>query len=128
MLLPALVIYICVVLGITVFNRLPYDRVKYNMELFWSYRAAAENRKLVWEIVLNYFMLLPFGIMGVFYLKGRWVILLGFLSSVAIELTQFFMRRGFFEFDDIIGNTLGVIIGVGIYHLMKQICKRNRKC
>lgn len=128
MLLPVLAIYICNVLGITVFNRLPYNRVKYNMELFWSYRAAAENRKLIWEIVLNYFMLLPFGILGSFYLKGRWVILLGLLSSVAIEFTQFFMRRGFFEFDDIIGNTLGVIIGVGMYHLMKCFGKRNRSC
>lgn len=128
MLLPVLIIYICIVLGITVFNRLPYDSVKYNVELFWSYRAAVENEKLVWEIVLNYFMLLPFGILGAFYLKGRWVILLGFLSSLAIELTQFFMRRGLFEFDDLIGNTLGVIIGVGIYHLLKCFCKRNRSC
>lgn len=128
MLLPFLTIYICIVLGITVFNRLPYDSVKYNVELFWSYRAAAENKKLVWEIVLNYFMLLPFGILGAFYLKGRWVILLGFLSALAIELTQFFMRRGLFEFDDLIGNTLGVIIGVGIYHMLKCFGKRNRSC
>lgn len=126
MLLPVLIIYICIVLGITVFNRLPYDSVKYNVELFWSYRAAAENGKLVWEIVLNYFMLLPFGILGAFYLKGRWVILLGFLSSLAIELTQFFMRRGLFEFDDLIGNTLGVIIGIGIYYLLKCLGKRKR--
>lgn len=126
MLLPVLISYICIVLGITVFNRLPYDSVKYNVELFWSYRAAVENERLIWEIVLNYFMLLPFGILGSFYLKGRWVILLGVLSALAIELTQFYMRRGLFEFDDLIGNTLGVIIGVGIYHLMKCLGKRKR--
>lgn len=112
-------IYICAVLGITVFNRLPYDEVKYKFELFWSYREAVSDQKLMWEILLNYFMLLPFGILGALYLKRRWVVLLGFLFSAAIELTQFFMRRGLFEFDDMLGNTLGVVIGVGIYSLMK---------
>lgn len=120
-------IYICIVLGITVFNRLPYDDVKYNMELFWSYRRAAKNRKLVWEILLNYFMLLPFGILGSFYLRQRWVVLFGLLLSAGIETTQFFLRRGLFEFDDIFGNVLGVLIGAGIYSLIKYIGERSRR-
>lgn len=124
-LFPVLAIYICIVLGITVFNRLPSDNVKYNMELFWSYREAVSNRNLMREILLNYFLLLPFGIIGSFYLKRRWVVLLGLFLSTTIELTQFFMRRGLFEFDDIIGNTLGVVIGVGIYSLIKTIFGRK---
>lgn len=127
-LFPVFTLYICFVLGITIFNRLPFDRVKYNFALFWSYKKAVRNRKLFWEIVFNYFMLLPFGVFGAFYLKSRWVVLFGLLFSSAIELTQFLMRRGLFEFDDIIGNTLGVLIGVGIYSLVKTLyCRANRR-
>lgn len=123
---PVLAIYICIVLGITVFNRLPFDSVKYNTELFWSYKKAVNNPKLVWEILLNYFLLLPFGIMGSLYIKRRWMVLLGLFFSVVIELTQFIMRRGLFEFDDMIGNTLGVVLGVGIYSLLKCISRMKR--
>lgn len=123
---PVLAIYICIVLGITVFNRLPFDSVKYNTELFWSYKKAVNNPKLVWEILLNYFLLLPFGIFGSLYIKRRWVVLLGLFLSAAIELTQLTMRRGLFEFDDMIGNTLGVVIGVGIYSLLKCASRMKR--
>lgn len=123
---PVLTIYICIVLGITVFNRLPFDSVKYNTELFWSYKKAVNNPKLVWEILLNYFLLLPFGILGSLYIKRLWVVLLGLFLSAAIELTQFIMRRGLFEFDDMIGNTFGVVIGVGIYSLLKCASRMKR--
>lgn len=126
-LFPVLTIYICIVLGLTVFNRLPFDEVKYNTELFWSYKMAAENRELIWEILLNYFMLLPFGILASLYIRRRWVVPLGLLLSSAIELTQFIMRRGLFEFDDIIGNTLGVVIGVGFYSLIRCITVKVRR-
>lgn len=127
LLLPVLTAYACIVLGITIFNRLPNDRAKYNLELFWSYRAAVKNRKLIWEIFLNYCMLLPFGLLGSFYLRGRGVIIFGFLSSIAIELAQFFMRRGFFELDDIVGNTIGVIIGVGLYRAIEWLRYSKRR-
>lgn len=119
--LPLFVFYVCAVLGITVFYRLPYDYVRYNTELFWSYKKAQESGKLLVEIALNYLMLLPFGVMASLYHKRRWVVITGFLFSTAIELTQFFMQRGLFEFDDIIGNTLGVIIGVGVYSLLRTL-------
>ena len=125
--LPIFVFYICVVLGITVFYRLPYDYVRYNTELFWSYKKAQENGKLLLEIALNYLMLLPFGVMASLYYKRRWVVITGFLFSTAIELTQFFMQRGLFEFDDIIGNTLGVLIGVGIYSLLRTLGNRRQR-
>lgn len=53
------------------------------------------------------------------------MVLSGLLLSAAIELTQFFMRRGLFEFVDIIGNTLGVVIGVGIFSAMKRVSGRK---
>ena len=106
------------VIGITILYRLPFDNAHYNFNLFWSYKKAKDSGILFLEIMLNYLMLLPFGIMVSLYVKRRWVALSGFLFSVAIEISQFFLHRGLFEFDDIIGNCFGVLIGMGVYQLI----------
>ena len=113
-------------MGITIFNRLPFDEVKYSFDLFWSYKLAAQGHVIIWEIILNYFLLLPFGLMAPLYMKKRYAILCGFMLSSAIEIAQYVMKRGMFEFDDIIGNTLGVAIGVGVYSIITLIAKRKK--
>lgn len=118
---PFLTLYICCVLGITLLYRLPFDSAHYNYELFWSYKGAKYSETLLREIVLNYLLLLPYGAILPLYWKRRWTVLSGALFSFAIELAQFFMRRGLFEFDDIIGNTVGVILGVGLFSLLKRL-------
>lgn len=47
----------------------------------------------------------------------RWSVVLAavILSSGAIEITQWFTGRGFCELDDVILNTLGGIIGYGLW-------------
>ena len=125
---PMFTLYLCAVLGITVFNRLPFDNFKYNLELFWSYKGAAESKKLLWEIILNYFLLLPYGLLAPLYMKKRWVLLSGFVISALVETAQFLMKRGLFEFDDIVGNTLGVVIGIGIYTLIRHVWELHRSC
>ena len=126
-LFPVFAFYICLVLGITLFCRLPFDSVKYNTQLFWSYKNAESDRNLIREIVLNYFMLLPFGVLGSLYLKKQWVMFFGSLFSISIELTQYFLRRGVFEFDDIIGNTLGIVIGIAVYGLVNKLLQNRNQ-
>ena len=47
--------------------------------------------------------------------KAKWTVFLsGSLLSVAIELTQLFTHRGLFEFDDMLHNTLGTVIGIAL--------------
>ena len=88
---------------------------------FWSY-----FRPRLWpEIVLNYILFIPFGFL-IFSSYGdkneirkrgintKRCVLIGFLISTLIELNQFIFSIGLFEFDDIIGNTLGCYIGVMI--------------
>ena len=134
---PIFVLYLCVVLGLTVFNRSILENVSYNFDLFWSYKevwdasdgdvTAFGKVGLFWEIVLNYLLLLPYGIMLSLWLK-KWVVLLsGALLSVVVELTQFLFRRGLFEFDDIIGNTFGILIGIGIFGLIEEMVAGKRK-
>ena len=47
------------------------------------------------------------------------------LFSLIIELIQLVTRRGLFEFDDIIHNTLGAVIGFGIYALLGKVMKND---
>ena len=39
--------------------------------------------------------------------------------SASIETLQFFLKRGFAEVDDVMYNTLGCLIGCGIYSLTR---------
>ena len=47
-------------------------------------------------------------------------VLTGILTSLSIEISQLCFRRGLFEWDDIIGNTVGTIIGYSIYKMVKK--------
>lgn len=69
---------------------------------------------------MNYFMLLPYGLMASFYMKRRYAILSGMLLSVGIETVQLIMKRGWFELDDILGNTIGVALGTLIYTAIRE--------
>lgn len=71
--------------------------------------------------VENILLFIPCG-----YLLSRWicsrtsmklwkVTLLGFLSSLLIETIQLVFHRGVFEIDDLVKNTLGSMIGYGIW-------------
>ncbi len=57
------------------------------------------------------------------------VILIGFLFSTGIEVTQLLTYRGLFELDDIFYNTLGTAIGVAaLYAVSEVILLRYRAC
>jgi len=47
------------------------------------------------------------------------VLLIGLFLSVGIEALQFFLKKGFPEVDDVIHNTLGCMIGYGVYSIAK---------
>lgn len=119
-----LLLYLITVLGSTVFARMPGER-KYQLEVFWSWKkifhSVAQNgsvlqNHLLQENILNMFMLFPAGFLLplVFARKIKWYqgLLFGMAVSSGIELLQLFLCRGLFEFDDIIHNSFGCMIGV----------------
>ena len=58
----------------------------------------------------------------------RWglkVVLIGFLLSASIEIAQLVFRIGLFEFDDMIGNTLGCLIGAMVGKLIRKKKKKT---
>lgn len=123
------VVYWEIVLGSTVFTRTPKEYPRYELELFWSWKEAFRgNLYYLEEILLNIVLFVPLGILLPISLgnKGRahlskkswWMIfLIGGVHSSVIELLQLFLHRGLFEFDDILHNALGFLMGYGIVRL-----------
>lgn len=119
-LLSVFFIYIIVVLGATLGDRVSTDYGSINIHLFSSYKEAWNNFSPgSWRnIILNILMFVPLGILlPLIFKKCRkyWVTyLVGFLFTIIIEVLQLKTGRGIFEADDIFNNTLGCIIGYGI--------------
>lgn len=124
-------IYMIVVLGATIGDRVSgYESV--NLHLFSSYKDVYNNFSLgEWRnIILNLLMFVPIGfIMPLIFKKCEcWYItyLVGFGITLFIEMLQFISKRGIFEFDDIINNTLGCAIGYGIVIIFISLFKRKK--
>lgn len=99
----------------------PVNEFSRHAKLFWSYRLALDGYGYMWiEIVLNYIFLLPVGVIVPLFLRRHVLAVtigVGFVISLTIEVVQLISCRGLFEFDDIIGNVLGVIVGYGLHCL-----------
>ena len=72
----------------------------------------------------NIIMFVPVGFLLPEAMKAKsWrsILFIGGGFSLAIETTQLITSKGFFEIDDIILNTVGVLLGNLTYRLMKHI-------
>ena len=86
------------------------------IDLFWSWRAVFRgSREMLKEDILNIMLLLPLGglLPFAFDKKIRWWqgLLCGIVVSFGIEILQLVLKRGLFELDDIINNSLGCMMG-----------------
>ena len=119
---PLLAAYVVFVLMETVIGRkVRVGRVE--LVPFWSY----SHPELRMEIILNYILFIPLGLLLYLCFGERWglkVVLIGFLLSAAIELIQLIFKIGVFEFDDMIGNTIGCLIGALVGKTTREIKKR----
>lgn len=115
--------YVFVIYCSTVIFRTAADGNGHEFEPFWSYKAIENGRvELLAENMMNVVVFVPVGILlGLTCHNVRWwqVSYICFLISVSIETMQYFLHRGFAETDDVMHNTLGCLIGYGIYSLVK---------
>lgn len=63
-------------------------------------------------VVNNVWLFIPLGTGLYRIFQKRWVLVVPFLLSVVIEMTQYVTGLGIAEFDDIFGNTLGGLLGI----------------
>ncbi len=93
--------------------------------LYDTYKEVFENDNINYFLINfigNIVMFVPIGfcLPVLWKIKGRYVILTGFLISLFIELSQLFLSRGT-DVDDLILNTLGTAAGLLIYKLLQGI-------
>lgn len=120
---PLLAAYILFILMETVIGRkVGVGRVE--LVPFWSY----SHPELRMEILLNYVLFIPLGCLLHLCFGEKFglrVVIAGLLLSVSIELIQLLFNIGLFEFDDMIGNTVGCLIGAVIGKLIRKKKKKT---
>lgn len=83
-----------------------------NFVLFsYAYRFFTEQSVRI-GVINNIWLFVPLGTGLYRNIQKKWVLLIPFLLSVAIEATQYITGLGIAEFDDVFGNTMGGWIGV----------------
>lgn len=110
--------YIVLIYSSTVFFRKISEAREFNLTPFWSYSQT----KLFVENLMNVVIFMPIGLLLVCVFRSmNWkrVLMIGLCLSVGIEVLQFVMRRGFSEVDDVMHNTLGCLIGYGVFSLVR---------
>ena len=66
----------------------------------------------------NIWLLIPLGTGLYRWFQKKWVLLIPFVMSVAIETTQYITGLGIAEFDDVLGNTMGGWIGILVAYII----------
>jgi glycopeptide antibiotics resistance protein len=135
-----LVMYVFLVFASTVLSRTSGDSYDFEWLPFWSYLEIWKgSEELFWEDVFNVLMLLPIGVLlpiaigpAAVRKKGRKhiffkVVCVGFATSLIIEVLQLILKRGKCEFDDLFHNTLGVVIGYGMFVLFDIVYERVKR-
>lgn len=119
-----LVEYVFLLFCSTVLFREDYGKGQYNYLPFWSYVEIYYGDKLLLpQIIMNVMVFIPVGfLLSAFANSMRWwkVMLTGFMISSSIEVMQFLFRRGFSELDDIFHNTIGCLIGLILWAIVKK--------
>ena len=123
-----LFLFLGVVFGSTVFTRIPGSR-QYNLELFWSWKRVLNGDSgLLKENLLNCILLVPMGLLlpimmnhNIRWWKGMFI---GIATSAVIETCQLVFCRGLFEWDDMIHNGVGCMIGCVVMGIWRKHIKR----
>lgn len=115
--------YTFLVLAETILIRKLFIGQHFQPELFWSWRVWNVQRG---QIIANVIMFVPVGVLAgrIWRWKG-----LGFGVglSCAVEMLQLITSRGLCEFDDVMHNAVGTVIGVGIVVAGKVVMKYQKQ-
>lgn len=125
------VVYMLLLTGIILF-KLPFyseklsDGIRVINLIPFQGSLDANGTILLREIIYNILLFIPLGIY-IYMLKSEWPFMKKALPviglTVAFEVIQFIFAMGRTDVTDILGNTLGGIIGIGIYALLFRIFK-----
>lgn len=110
--------------GLSSANFIPFKTIK----MYIRYRSSLNSFA---NLFGNLFILTPLGILLPFAWKKKHSIFLitavGFLVSMAVETLQLVLGVGAFDVDDLILNTLGVIVGYVLYKIGELLYRAINK-
>ena len=119
-----LCVYLVIMLFITFFSRENGSRNGIDLELFSTWGINKRNNAFVIENIL---LFVPYGFICAWALQGAKRLIpnamLGLATSLGIETMQLVTQRGYFQIDDVLTNTLGMIIGYLIFRVFSLIGK-----
>ena len=127
--------YMIIIIPIYLLIRFIYLKSKHNklnwnhevvLFLFVIFVVGLASQTIIPNFLGNIILFMPFGfiIPLLWKVSDKKVIVIGFCSSLFIEVCQLFLTRGT-DVDDLILNTLGVVFGLLFYKLLYK--KFNNK-
>ncbi|MBR3645934.1 MAG: VanZ family protein [Lachnospiraceae bacterium] len=102
----------------------------YLYKLAWN-SFNAEQWK---HIIMNYVLFIPVGLwisLGLVRFRNFfYMVLSGLGLSICVQMLQLFSSRNVFELDDLLGNTVGTVIGYGLaavlFHFYNMVRKKQK--
>ena len=97
-------------------NMMPFHSIRENL----SYGHSPVS----WDMLYNMVMFVPFGIVYSYYQKTFCIykaIGLSFLTAFLIEALQFVLKTGVVDIDDLMINTMGSLVGIFLYIVLRKI-------
>lgn len=101
--------YVFLIIAETLLIRHSFEGNHFQPELFWSWKVWKEQRN---QIIGNVVMFIPVGVLTGLLWKWKGMLLAVGLSC-GIEVLQLVTACGLCEFDDVIHNMIGTVVGIG---------------
>lgn len=124
-----LVFYGYCMVGITLLSRTEGYTRNLNLTLFSTFGKDFYSRMYIYENIL---LFVPLGIILFFQAKAfRYFVIsagTGILCSLGIEIAQVLTQLGMFQIDDILTNTIGMLIGFFICKIPQMLVQGIGKC
>lgn len=121
--------YLAFILCITLIGRVKTEEARAKLIPLWSWYDVIKNHNLVTfeELIYNIMLFIPLGVLLYLLMQItlKQVLILGLGLSCTIEILQYITHRGLFEWDDMLHNAFGCMVG---YWFARNICRwiKNR--
>lgn len=111
------IVYVAFILYETLMFRESGD-ARTNFVLFSYAGKFLKEQSVRVGVINNIWLFIPLGAGLYRWFQKKWVLVIPFVMSVAIEMTQYITGLGIAEFDDVFGNTMGGWIGVLVAYII----------
>ncbi len=126
-------IAVAVILWVTVLGRDSYIENSLVFEPFHAFYSFVKDiqdgrLRISGNFIGNIILFIPVGVLFPLTRDEHRCVKTGFVAlcfSIIIEIIQLVSHRGYFEVDDLILNTLGAVMGYGIYRVVMKLFTKN---